>query len=177
MHWLLNLAAFYLGWFVCVVGAARGQLWLGPALVAAFLLAHVYRSRDPRHETRLILVVALFGFTFDTLLASAGLFSFARTSIAAWLSPPWMVALWMIFATTLNASLAWLDQRRALAAALGALSGPASYVAGARLGAIELPANALASLIGLALAWAFAMPALLWINQNLRTSAPCASSK
>jgi hypothetical protein len=164
---LLNFAMFYLGWFACVMGAGHGQLWLGPSVVAALVLIHLYLTPRPAQETSLILLVGIFGFAIDTLQASAGLYAFTRTSAAPWLCPLWMVALWMIFATTLNASMAWLAGRYGLAAALGALCGPVSYVAGARLGAIELPAHASASLVAIAIVWAFVMPSLLWLRNFL----------
>jgi hypothetical protein len=78
-----------------------------------------------------------------------------------------MVALWMLFATTLSSSMAWLAGRHRLAAVLGAVCGPLSYAAGARLGAIELPPHALASFAGIALVWGLAMPALLVIREVL----------
>jgi hypothetical protein len=167
---LLNFAMFYLGWFACVMGAGHGQLWLGPSVVAALVLIHLYLTPRPAQETSLILVVGIFGFAIDTLQASAGLYAFTRTSAAPWLCPLWMVALWMIFATTLNASMAWLAGRYGLAAALGALCGPVSYVAGARLGAIEVPAHTSESLVGIAIVWAFVMPTLLWLRDFLSTS-------
>ncbi len=170
---LLNFAMFYLGWLACVVGAAQGQLWLGPAMVAVLVLVHVSVSTNRSQEAALILMVGLFGFAVDTMQASAGLFAFTRTSAAPWLCPPWMVALWMLFATTLNSSMAWLAGRYRIAAALGALCGPLSYLAGARLGAIELSANALVSLIGIGVVWALALPALLVFRDALskRTTA------
>ncbi len=167
---LLNFAMFYLGWFACVMGAGHGQLWLGPSVVAALVLIHLFLTAAPVQEARLILMIGVFGFAVDTLQASAGLYAFARTSAAPWLCPLWMVALWMIFATTLNASMAWLAGRYRLAAALGALCGPVSYVAGARLGAIELPAHAGLSLVGIAIVWACVMPSLLWLRDFLSTS-------
>jgi len=167
---LMNFAMFYVGWFACVMGAGRGQLWLGPSVVAALVLIHLYLAPRPVQETRMILLTGIFGFAVDTLQASAGLFAFARTSAAPWLCPLWMVALWMIFATTLNASMAWLAGRYRLAAALGALCGPVSYLAGARLGAIELPAHASASLVGIAIVWACVMPSLFWLREFLATS-------
>jgi hypothetical protein len=167
---LLNFAMFYLGWFACVMGAGHGQLWLGPSVVAALVLIHLYLTPRPAQETSLILVVGIFGFAIDTLQASAGLYAFTRTSAAPWLCPLWMVALWMIFATTLNASMAWLAGRYRLAAALGALCGPVSYVAGARFGAIELPTHASASLVGIAIVWACVMPSLLWLREFSATS-------
>ena len=167
---LLNFAMFYLGWFACVIGAGRGHLWLGPCVVAALVIVHLYMTPRPMYEVRLILAIGILGFAIDTVQASAGLYAFTRTSPAPWLCPLWMVALWMIFATTLNTSMAWLAGGYRLAAALGALCGPVSYVAGARLGAIELPAHASLSLVGIAIVWACVMPSLLWLREFLAIS-------
>jgi len=169
MNRFRNFAMFYLGWFACVAGAGRGQLWLGPALVGVLLLIHLSVAANRAQEARLILAIGLLGFSIDTLQASAGLYAFTRTSVVPWLCPLWMVALWMIFATTLNSSMAWLAGRYRLAAVLGAIFGPASYVAGARLGAIELSSNTLVSLGGIAIVWALAMPTLLLIRGMLST--------
>ncbi len=167
MRRLVNFAMFYVGWFVCVLGAAREDAWLGPATVAALLLVHFRLAPDWRREARLVLAIGLLGFALDTLQASAGLYAFTRASVAPWLCPLWMVALWMIFGSTLNASMQWLAGRYGVAAALGAVSGPASYAAGARLGAIELSASTAASLIGIAMVWALVMPALLALRGAL----------
>ena len=167
MSRLLNFVMFYVGWFACVAGAGRGQLWLGPAVVAVLLMGHLLLTRDRVRDTTLVLTIGLFGFAVDTLQASAGLYAFAGTSVLPWVCPPWMVALWMLFATTLNGSMAWLAGRHRLAAVLGAVCGPLSYVAGARLGAIELQPNVLVSLTGIALVWGLAMPALLVLREVL----------
>jgi hypothetical protein len=171
MSRVLNFSLFYLGWFACVVGAARGHLWLGPTVVSAILLTHLAMTANRQSEARLIFLVGLFGFLVDTLQASVGLYAFTHTSVVPWLCPPWMVALWVVFATTLNSSMAWLAGRYRLAAVLGALCGPLSYAAGARLGAITLSADPLASLVGIACVWALAMPGLLVIQSALGTPA------
>jgi uncharacterized protein DUF2878 len=169
---LLNFAMFYLGWVACVVGAAHGEFWLGPSVVAALVLTHLSLTPRAVQETWLILAIGLFGFVIDTVQASAGLYAFTRTSPAVWLCPLWMVALWMVFATTLNSSMAWLAGRSRLAAVLGAICGPVSYVAGARLGAIDLPAHVGMSLLGIAIVWACVMPTLFWLRNRLTTAAP-----
>ena len=170
MDRLLNFAMFYVGWFACVMGAGHGKLWFGPSVVVALVLIHLLLTAAPVQEGRLILLIGIFGFAVDTLQASAGLYAFARTSAAPWLCPLWMVALWMIFATTLNASMSWLAGRHRLAAVLGAICGPVSYMAGARLGAIEFPAHAGLSLVGIAVVWACVMPSLLWLRDFVCTS-------
>jgi hypothetical protein len=172
MSRLLNVAMFYLGWFACVGGAGRGHFWLGPVLVAGLLLVHISLTANRAQEGYLIMLAGLLGFVSDTVQASLGLYAFTNTSVAPWLCPPWMVALWMIFAATLNGSMHWLAGRFALGAALGAICGPLSYLAGARLGAIELHANMPVTLTAIAVAWACAMPTLLLLRDTLSTSAP-----
>jgi hypothetical protein len=166
----LNFAMFYLGWFACVGGAAGGRVWLGPAVVAGLLLVHLALTSNRGQEASLILLAGLMGFAGDTVQASIGLYAFTDTSIAPWLCPPWMVALWMLFATTLNSSMRWLAGRYGLGSVLGAVFGPLSYVAGARLGAIDLYANTPLTLAAIAIAWAGVMPTLLWLRDGVGTS-------
>jgi hypothetical protein len=128
-------------WPVLVAGnSGSDRRWF-----AVLVMGHLLLTRDRAREATLVLTVGLFGFAVDTLQASAGLYAFTGTSVLPWVCPPWMVALWMLFATTLNSSMAWLAGRRRLAAVLGAVCGPLSYAAGARLGAIELHRSALVS--------------------------------
>jgi hypothetical protein len=94
------------------------------------------------------------------------MFSFTTAEAAMrrhppWLSPPWMAALWPNFVTTLHTSLGWLAGRYRLAALLGAVGGPLSYYAGARLGALTFPSDPTFSLIVLAAVWSVAMLVLL----------------
>jgi hypothetical protein len=82
-----------------------------------------------------------------------------------------MVALWVAFATTLNASMNWLKGRRLLAFVFGAVGGPLAYFAGAKLGGVTFhdPAMALAAL---ALGWAIITPVLVLIAQRLNGRRP-----
>lgn len=164
---VVNWTGFYCGWFACVGGAASGRPWLGPITVAGLLAVHLWMARRAGREIALLAVAGAIGFAVDTLQASFGLYTFRHGGVASWLSPPWMVALWILFASTLNASLAWLAGRYGLAAVLGVLFGPMSYVAGARLGAIELSADTRFSVVGIGAAWALALPTLLAVREKL----------
>jgi hypothetical protein len=166
MRRLLNFAAFYVGWIACVAGAAAGRFCLGPALAVAILLAHLSSTPQPKAEARFIIAAGLIGFVLESSMAATGLYTFTHSGPIAWLCPPWMVALWMMFASTLNVSLAWLSGRYRLAALLGAVAGPISYLAGARFGAITLPPQETVSILGFALVWAISTPALLWLHQS-----------
>ena len=177
MHPIVNFVAFYVGWLVCVAGAGRGWTWAGPVAVSALLLVHLTWSPHRAHEAALVFAAGVLGFAVDTLQASAGLYAFTGTSVFPWLCPPWMVALWALFASTLNSSMAWLAGRYRLAVVLGALCGPLSYLAGERLGAITLSSSTPTSLGGIAVVWALAMPALLWIREALSRPGPDAAAE
>jgi hypothetical protein len=62
--------------------------------------------------------------------------------------------------------MGWMRGRPVLTVLMGAVGGPLSYLAGEKLGAIELtqPVQALAAL---AVAWAIAMPLLMWLASRL----------
>lgn len=163
---LLNLAAFQIGWFACVLGASYELPLLGPGVVFLLVGLQVCLTPHPGREIRLLMVAGTMGWCLDSFQAAAGLFSFSTGESGSWISPPWMVALWVNFATTLHTSLRWLLGRYGLAALLGALGGPASYYAGARLGALTFPAAPTASLIVLALVWSVAMLLLLKLAEE-----------
>jgi len=155
----VNFLLFQAGWFACVLGAARGYPWQG-ALVALLIAAFiVFRSRNPRDELSLVLVAALIGFAFDSVLALTGWLSFAGAVPLPALAPVWMVSLWALFATTLNVSLRWLREWPVLGVLFGAIGGPVAYYAGERLGALQF-ADPLLGLTAVAAGWALAMPLL-----------------
>jgi hypothetical protein len=158
---LINFIAFQIGWLACVLGAGYGLPMTGPIVVAVLLGLHFFLTADPTAEVRFIVAVGLIGSTVDSLLSSAGAYSFFAPLIEGWLCPLWITSLWMNFATTFNASLSWLAGRYVLGGVFGAVGGPLSYYAGARLGAVELHPNPLLSMVILAIAWGITMPGLL----------------
>ena len=157
-----NLLAFGIGWFACVVGAANGTPSYGIAVAAMLLALNILVAEDPIREARIIVTVGALGFVIDTMLASAGIFVFdPRTSNPSWLCPIWLVAIWMMFASTLTASLAWLAARGVIAAIVGAVAGPFSYFAAAKMGAIAIPGRVAPRVAILAIVWAVVLPGLL----------------
>lgn len=75
--------------------------------------------------------------------------------------------MWGLFATAINSSLKWLNNRYALAFVLGAIFGPLSYRAGAAFGAATFPYGEIISLIILAGIWGVVLPLWIWLNQKL----------
>lgn len=164
MRFAINIAAFYIGWFSCVLGAARGMTWLGPAVVGILFLLHLAIAPGRSRELRLAVVSAGAGFLVDTALIAGGVYTPVHNLLPLPLSPPWLVFLWVNFATTLNICLKRLHDHPILSALLGAIGGPAAYYAGARLGAIQLHDHMGFSLAVLAVVWGIAVPGLFRIS-------------
>jgi hypothetical protein len=72
--------------------------------------------------------------------------------------------MWLLFAMTLNHSLSWLKGRYVLSFVFGALGGPLAYVAGEKLGAVEITSDL--SLVILAISWAMITPLLMKYSER-----------
>jgi hypothetical protein len=163
---ILNFIMFQAGWFACVLGAANGMSWLGIVVVSLLVIIHVAMARQRLAELALLVTVGLLGFLWENFVASRGLLVFESAARAGNLAPYWMAALWVIFATTLNLSLAWLKYRKFIAAILAAVAGPLAYFAGMRLGALEIP-ELMAGMVVLAAGWAMLFPLSLLLAERL----------
>jgi hypothetical protein len=167
----VNLVAFQVGWFACVLGGAHDLPWAGVATVVALVFLHIATAPRPAAKLRLIVMAAALGAVWDSALVWLGWISFASGSLIAGTAPVWIVALWALFATTLNVSLRALQDRPLLAAALGAIAGPLAYYAGIKLGAVEL-LHPYAALAALAVGWAAFTPLLLRLAKRCDGGAP-----
>jgi hypothetical protein len=168
----VNVLLFQLGWFACVLGAAYGQPWLGVGVAALVVGWHLARAAHPRRELALVSAAVLIGAVFETLLARSGWLLFdPRGMLLAGTAPVWMVALWALFATTLNVAMRALRSRLVLAALFGAVGAPLAYWGGARLGALELVAAG-AALAAIGIGWALLTPLLFSAARRLDGYAP-----
>jgi hypothetical protein len=159
---LVNFVAFQAAWFACVLGAANGLALAGTLAVVAAVALHLWLAQRATPELRLIGAATAIGFVWDSLVVLLGLMTYPTGTIVPGLAPHWIVAMWALFATTLNLSLGWLKGRPMLATALGAIGGPLAYYAGHRLGAIEAADLPLALFVQ-GVGWACLMPVLTWL--------------
>ncbi len=162
---VFNFLIFQLGWFACVWGAANDIPVAGTTIAALVVALHLFCAARPVEELKLVIAAVVAGTVLDSLLLATGFVQFHSVSFTPGLAPYWILALWALFATTLNVSLSWLRGRWLLAAVLGAIAGPLSYWAGAKLGAVTFlqPMPAIAAM---AVEWAIAMPLLMFLAQR-----------
>lgn len=165
---LLNIIGFQIGWFACVLGAAYGYPLLGPLVALPVIGLHLMRQTDRAAEIALMLFVALIGSTYDQTLMWFGLVGYSASIWSLDLLPIWMITLWLLFATTLNVSLKWLQGRYLIAAMFGFIGGPLAYWGGAKLGAIHWLQH-FELLLALAIGWAVLMPVLAWLAAYFST--------
>jgi hypothetical protein len=163
---VINAVVFQVGWLSCVLAGANHVPWLGTLTALLIVAWHISHASRPRNELLLVLSAGIIGAAWDSLLVYAGWLQYPSGTLIENMAPHWIVAMWMLFATTLNVSLRWLKQRPALAAALGAVAGPAAYFAGYRLGGVEIP-ELLPAMSALALGWAILMPVLMVLSNRL----------
>jgi hypothetical protein len=168
---VLNFIAFQAAWFACVLGGANDRALVGTMVVAAVIGLHLALAQRPRPEALLIAVAAVIGLVWDSWLVAFGLMSYTTGNLAPGVAPYWIVAMWALFATSLNLSMAWLKGRPWLAALFGAVGGPLAYLAGARLGGLQMSDPVLA-LGAQSLGWAVLLPILTRLATRLNGFGP-----
>jgi hypothetical protein len=166
---IANFALFQGAWFAAILGGATGQEFLGclPALGAVILYLFLNRRRFGR-EVALLVGIGLLGAAFETVLIAAGWIAYTGSAQDSILPPIWIFALWLAFATLPHRSLQWLRGRPWLQGALGAVSGPLSYLAGVKLGAATLPDPPTIAILAIGVGWAIVLPLIFrladWIS-------------
>lgn len=165
---VVNFIFYEIGWFACVIGAAKQMPWLGVAVVFAVVIWHLIQANQPKRELALLLIVLVIGGTFDQILLNHQLISYESHG---WMNNPqmnfivpvWILALWAEFVTILNVSLRWMRDRWLIAVLFGAIGGPLAYMGAAKLGAVTL--NMIpASYIALSIGWAILTPLILRLS-------------
>ncbi|MFK8029724.1 MAG: DUF2878 domain-containing protein [Gammaproteobacteria bacterium] len=161
-----NLTMYKIGWVACVLGAASGQPWIGVVAVAVACVIHIASAHTKSKTVLLLVSAALLGLAWESFMVFSGWLDYSVSGHTGNIAPYWIVALWVLFATTLNVGFKWLKGRLVVATLLGAIGGPLAFAAGQRAGAVEFghPVN---SLLAVGLGWAVLMPLLVVLARNL----------
>lgn len=159
-HIGLNLLLFKIAWIITALSAARGTPWIGVAAIAIVLVAHLWFAKSPHDELILAGICAIVGLCWDSIPVAMGWIQYPSGMLWANVAPYWIVAIWVLFATTLNVTFDFLKKRLLLATVLGVIFGPVSYWSGVGLGALEF-LDPVAAVTSLAIAWGVFMPLLM----------------
>jgi len=159
---LVNFVGFQVGWLVCVMFPGLPAA----GLVLMLLVLHlVLISQHRAAELQFIGLGVLLGGLMDTLWFRVGVLEIAGQSQVLAV-PPWLVAIWAIFMTTLCHSLNWIGQYRWLPYLLAPIGGPFAYWSASQLGIVVLPDLTL-SLLTMAAGWLVLLPLLLFVRGRL----------
>lgn len=155
---LFNYVLYQAGWFACILGAAWHRPLAGFVIALLLTAVHVWRAEDRAAESLLILLALTLGIAVEGFQAWSGTYAqFTSGRVMAWMSPPWLLAMWAQFATTFRFSMRGVMSHSWRATAFGALGGPVAFLAGERLGAVTLARPLSPALLSLSIAWSIAL--------------------
>lgn len=157
MKTIQNLLLFKLGWIACILFAAAGQPLLSMLAVAAVAALHLARVAVPAKEALFLLSALAIGLAWESVVVNTGLLQYVGVPSDAWLAPAWIVAMWLLFATTINHGLSWLKRHWVLPAIFGLVGGPMAFYAGSKMGAVQFTDTFYAMAL-LGAGWAILLP-------------------
>ena len=137
----------------------------------AVVAVHLAWEADRPTAAKLIAVAAVLGLLGDTLVMTLGRSVFAAPGPLPALAPPWVVGLWMVFATLPNLSMRFFRDRLPLTAVLALVFGPLTYWGGAEMGAGHMGEPLWLHVALLGALWAIAAPTLLMLARRWETAA------
>jgi hypothetical protein len=165
LRMLINSIVFYLCWFASAYGVAWEIPWLGPLLIAGYLLLHWLLIVPSNREMLFIFTGGLMGFGADNFFLFAGVVDYQGGGWSM-LAPIWMLFVWFSFLSLFHVSLQWLETRYWLAAVLGGVGGPMSYWWAETIGVFSLGEPFVQSLIFLGATWALITPVILFLSDS-----------
>ena len=165
---IVNIVAFQLSWWGCILGAAKGLTYLGPAMMIIFLIVHYFLFVTDIRELYLVAIFGVLGTLIDSLMFLSGSFIYSGSYTPdIFVAPLWITAMWAGFSATVNHSMSWLKGKWLLMVAAGIVFGPAAYFTGEKFGAIEFHLSFLSSAIVIAIVWGLSMPLIYYVNQYI----------
>ena len=173
LFYIFNVIGFKVCWWACVLGAINNQKFLGPLLVLAYLIIHLYSipNKSRNMEIYLLLIAGIFGTLVDSLLLNLSILSYeGMYNQISYIAPLWNTGMWVGFTATLNHAFKNIMKKYFTQIILGLIAGPIAYATGNGLGAIKFNPiyNENFTLLIIALVWGFSFPFLCWMSNQIR---------
>lgn len=153
-----NLLLFKVSWFGLVIFQNSFV-----AISLCLLGIHFLIVADRKKELLVVISIASIGIAVDYSLVVFGVFDFAETSFI----PLWLISLWLIFATTIANTLAFLSEKPRYQLLVGGIMAPLSYLAGEQMGSVSFGYSTTESYLILAAIWAPLLASFFLINNKL----------
>jgi len=165
---VLNAIFFYIIWWGCILGIQYSYNYLGPILTIIVGIFHLNIITDFKKEAKLILAVGLLGLIVESFHLHSNLLDYNGYIFTNSLFPPlWILCMWLGFAGTLNYSMFWMKGRWILMIICGAIFGPMSYLAGVKLGVLNLNFSYMLSIIVIGITWGLSIPIMYYMNREI----------
>lgn len=161
---MTSVVAYQVAWCATAYGASHGSPGVGIVACATTLGLGLGMADAWKPLALLALSLGSFGLVAESSMLAANLVFYSSPGPLSWIAPLWIVTLWMSFATLIHPSMSWLQGRTVLASFFGAVMAPLSYLAAAKLNALQLLEPAWVSLSVIALVWSIAMPCALFLS-------------
>lgn len=166
---VVNLVLFKAGWVACVMLAAADLPALATLAVAAVVAVHLLMVPVPVKEALFLSAAGLLGLGWESFVLATGLLQYPESSQSGAWAPHWIVAMWVLFATTINYGMAWVKRSWLMSAAMGLIGGPMAFFAGAGLGAVTFTNTPLALAV-IGAGWAVLLPLVTLISDTITDS-------
>lgn len=92
MNKTLNLISFNIGWALCIWAAIQNQPLLSWLAGCALVTINISVQKKRRVSLAKVMSVLILGFSFETLNAHLGFYSFPHHT--SFLPPTWLMAFW-----------------------------------------------------------------------------------
>lgn len=162
MRLAIDIIGFQSTWWAAALGAGAGR-WEPGVIVGVIVMAlQVALASGRAGLLATLLVAGVLGVVLESLLIASGLVTYAAAWPASFAPPVWLIALWMVFATCIEATARMLGNHALIkSAVVGALVAPPTYWAGQGFGALKLAEPIWLALAATAVIWAIATPVML----------------
>lgn len=158
----------YIVWFVCVLSAARGHLYIGflfSCFVTMLLTFFFCSINNLKILLIFIFILSFMGFVADTVFCYFGLIGFESASFSYPLAPLWLLGVWINFSCFVFFVARDYFNRYVPVAACAFFGFPAAYYFGATLGAAEIFGKMLYFAVGVV--WSILLPSFFIVFNKL----------
>lgn len=162
----IDFLLFNVCWMANLYSGIHSRLEIGLGVTVLALGIHLIQDRSPGRETLFLILVALTGYGWDTVLLKTGYLAFSVDGSSV--LPIWLLTQWFAFGIIFRDTLEWMRKRYVLATVLGATGGPLSYYSASRFDLFALGSPTWQSILVMACGWGLLIPLYQILYDRLR---------